>query len=1208
MATPARLAVQFDERATELSTRRGQLATEQKLSAAAKASGWGLLLRRVVFILVISVASLTDGCGGRNSSQGPPVPSINSVTVTPPDATVAVNGTQQFSATVTGTGAFSTAVSWTVDGAIGGGPALGTVTAAGLYTAPSFAPAPSTVTITATSTSDTSKSGKAQASITGQAVGPVTVTVSPPTAVFGPGQQGMFAATVQGNGTFDHSVIWSVNGTVGGTSSTGTITSSGTYAAPSSLPSPTNVTVIATTVATPTQSGTASVSLVAGPTITSVSPAQGRPGDEIQISGDDLGSALPTVVFSGPNGVGIAVPAFTSTINVAVPLQAESGPLFVQVQDAKGNIVNTNTLPFTRLPDLRIRTDQKDLAIGESANLHVVTFGGSTPTDVVWSTDQGTVSSGRYDAPRSLQSDTYAHISGCIQGTQTCDTLLIGLHPFRLDPAVPVLALGGALQLQAIVNGTPVSATWAQITGGGTLSSNGMYTAASSPPDGGSTVISAAYQSVQEESSIGVTGAFPGLVNRVYDYLDLSVSQIQRVTNALSVAVSGTKVYVLAAQDDSAALGRKFYYIDVYDLADPVRPQWISTVEAAAAGQLYAFGSVLYDIHPNGLGNSIPSAMAAYDISGPTPILIARRLLPNLFGWSFYAGTLTATEQSSYNSSTAAVIDQFSMNGENLAQHQITVPPALSGASYSLGSVGATQNRLYLTEQNNSSSGAPGILAAYDISSASPTLIGTVQLPQTTLTADSFISNSFFLTDQLIFDITKDPPILTGQWPETIAAVDADATRILGTSLQNGIQNGLRVIDVSDPSNARTAETLFDRVQAFPTGALSANVVYSPEGIGGLAVYDIGAAGGPHFQSQLGTQNPGGFVAVAQVANSTTLFAAGFSIFSGGLLTIYDLQQATPVQIAQIPAGASSSNDLALVGNDLFVGTDQNLVVFDVSQPSSPNQVGSVNVPINALVASGNTLFAGSSDGRLIVYNIATPSSPVTLASIALPDKAIQMVNQGTLLFVADRIGGLLIFDVSSASNPTLVSKLSVSPAVIGIQVDGTLAFLAGLESGLVIVEVTNPVQPNIVSQTPLDSYDPFDAGISLFLNRASAIAIVNGIAFVGAMNFDPSVPPNNGNGMVYGFDFKQPSHPRLVSLCAEANTVSGGVTSLFATAASLFVSGPQVGLIEIDAAQPRNTVNLFYPPTALRPNPATPPPLPMLQHPRRPKPVLSKY
>ena len=85
--------------------------------------------------------------------------------------------------------------------------------------------------------------------------------------------------------------------------------------------------------------------------------------------------------------------------------------------------------------------------------------------------------------------------------------------------------------MQAMIGSVPVGATWTQTTGGGILLPNGAYTASSSGVDGGSTLVSGSFHGVSEQALIAVTGGFPGLVNRIYDYL--ASAQIQRVTDLL---------------------------------------------------------------------------------------------------------------------------------------------------------------------------------------------------------------------------------------------------------------------------------------------------------------------------------------------------------------------------------------------------------------------------------------------------------------------------------------------------------------------------------------------------------------------------------------------------------------------------------------------------------------------------------------------------
>lgn len=82
------------------------------------------------------------------------------VSVQPVTAQVAVNGTRQFTATVTG--AANTAATWTVEG----GAAFGTVSATGLYTAPGTLPNPVTATVRARSVADPAQSATAVVTIT----------------------------------------------------------------------------------------------------------------------------------------------------------------------------------------------------------------------------------------------------------------------------------------------------------------------------------------------------------------------------------------------------------------------------------------------------------------------------------------------------------------------------------------------------------------------------------------------------------------------------------------------------------------------------------------------------------------------------------------------------------------------------------------------------------------------------------------------------------------------------------------------------------------------------------------------------------------------------------------------------------------------------------------------------------------------------------
>ena len=115
-------------------------------------------MRRIGLLLVVSNVLWLVACGS-SSSGGGGSSTITSVTVSCSPATILYGQTSQCSATVMGTGSFSSGVTWAAS--------AGTISTSGLFTAPSGGVTSLQVTITATSTQDTSKSGTA------------TVTVNP---------------------------------------------------------------------------------------------------------------------------------------------------------------------------------------------------------------------------------------------------------------------------------------------------------------------------------------------------------------------------------------------------------------------------------------------------------------------------------------------------------------------------------------------------------------------------------------------------------------------------------------------------------------------------------------------------------------------------------------------------------------------------------------------------------------------------------------------------------------------------------------------------------------------------------------------------------------------------------------------------------------------------------------------------------------------
>jgi hypothetical protein len=171
------------------------------------------------------------------------------VDVTPTTVSLSPGAKLAFAATVGGT---TTPVSWSVAET----PAGGSITAAGLYTAPQ---AVGTYTVVATTTSGSTRTGTATVTVTTAPAPPpvVTIAVAPQTASTTTGQSLQFTATVAGSA--DTSATWAIAEAGGGT-----VTTTGLYTAPAAAGT---YHVVATSGADGTRTATAAVTVAAPPPV-----------------------------------------------------------------------------------------------------------------------------------------------------------------------------------------------------------------------------------------------------------------------------------------------------------------------------------------------------------------------------------------------------------------------------------------------------------------------------------------------------------------------------------------------------------------------------------------------------------------------------------------------------------------------------------------------------------------------------------------------------------------------------------------------------------------------------------------------------------------------------------------------------------------------------------------------------------------------------
>jgi hypothetical protein len=238
----------------------------------------------------------------------PSSPTAVSITITPPSANVGLDAEVAFTATVNN--AANQNVTWRVNGIPGGNPTYGTITpepgtTSANYVSPSVLPAQNPVVIDAIPNAAPKIAATASVAIV---PGNVTLTVTPPSSILEVGLSLGLNASVAGAGD-NQTVTWYVNGVLGGNAAVGTIINNGlnatTYSAPAIVPSPNPVAITAISNADPTVSGTAQVTITAGPAIV-LNPATASVEETLglTLTAEYTGLQNPSLIWSVNGEVG----------------------------------------------------------------------------------------------------------------------------------------------------------------------------------------------------------------------------------------------------------------------------------------------------------------------------------------------------------------------------------------------------------------------------------------------------------------------------------------------------------------------------------------------------------------------------------------------------------------------------------------------------------------------------------------------------------------------------------------------------------------------------------------------------------------------------------------------------------------------------------------------------------------------------------------
>ena len=195
--------------------------------------------------------------------------------------------------------------------------------------------------------------------------GSTTVTVSPSTANIRAGASFQFTATVSGNS--NTAVNWSVNGTAGGSAALGTISASGSYTAPATLPNPNALTITATSVATPSASASSAVTILnPTPTLAGTNPASTGTGSfSITLTGTNFISGATAMLGNTP----LATTFVSSTQLTASGSESTAGVYSLTVVNPDPGSSSSNSLNF-QIGGSQQASGCGQMSLGQGASLN----------------------------------------------------------------------------------------------------------------------------------------------------------------------------------------------------------------------------------------------------------------------------------------------------------------------------------------------------------------------------------------------------------------------------------------------------------------------------------------------------------------------------------------------------------------------------------------------------------------------------------------------------------------------------------------------------------------------------------------------------------------------------------------------------------------------------------------------------------------------
>jgi hypothetical protein len=266
----------------------------------------------------------------------------------------------------------------------------------------------------------------------------------------------------------------------------------------------------------------------------------------------------------------------------------------------------------------------------------------------------------------------------------------------------------------------------------------------------------------------------------------------------------------------------------------------------------------------------------------------------------------------------------------------------------------------------------------------------------------------------------------------------------------------LKVVDISDPDHPVTIHC--QECEASRDFVIMGNYLYHTEGQHGLVVYDISDPAKPEYVCYKAV----GGEAWAVEAKDNYAYVSYSYPYNIAVIDISN--PSNPQKVATIEAAA---NDLFIRDNLLFsVINSGYLEINDITDPLNPQQVCQIWDRNGYIDIENNIVFTSGSANAVHSYDIRDPSNPVLLDQY-WKNNIWAIDVAGDYAFVAVGETGLLVLDVSNPSDMQEVTLFEMDDAY-RVRIHDNNAYVTAWESGLKIIDVSDSMNPFQRSELPV--------------------------------------------------------------------------------------------------------------------------------------------